>query len=176
MAKKKILGIPGSVRTQSINQAILQNIADLYADKLDLKICSDLSQLPHFNPDLGDDNLAESVAKFRQEVSDADGVIICTPEYVFSPPAILKNALEWTVSTTVFSEKPVALIVASGLGEKTYESLTLILHTLGARLPPSSKLLIQGARAKFKAAGDQQTIEELKRTMASFIQSIENLH
>ncbi len=176
MSRKKILGILGSVRAHSVNLAILQEIANLYSTELELKICSDLTRLPHFNPDVIDEDLDESVTNFRQEILDSDGVVICTPEYVFSPPAILKNALEWTVSTTVFSEKPVALIVASGLGEKTYESLTLILNTLGARMPPSSKLLIQGARAKFKTSSDQQTIAELKQMMTSFIQSIKVPH
>jgi NAD(P)H-dependent FMN reductase len=90
-------------------------------------------------------------------------------------PGVLKNALEWTVSTTVFSEKPVAIIVASGLGEKTYESLTLIMTTLGARIPDSSRLLIQGARAKFSIRHQalyDQTLLDIKRVMNSFIESM----
>ena len=71
---------------------------------------------------------------FRKSIEEADAVLICTPEYVFSLPGILKNALEWTVSTTVFSDKPTALLTASSSGEKAHESLLLVMKTLGLSL------------------------------------------
>ena len=106
-----------------------------------MKIYRDLDKLPHFNPNLKDENNFPLIVKaFFEKIKNADGVLICTPEYVFSPPAVLKNALEWTVSETIFSYKPTALLVASGLGEKTFESLDLILKTLiQEEIPNSSK-------------------------------------
>jgi NAD(P)H-dependent FMN reductase len=88
-------------------------------------------------------------------------------------PGTLKNALEWTVSTTVFSDKPVAIIVASGLGEKTFESLNLIMRTLGARFGEQSTILIQGARAKLRSqTPDEDTRSNIDALMKSLMDSI----
>jgi NAD(P)H-dependent FMN reductase len=157
---------------------MLRTIASLYEENLDIKIFAGIATLPHFNPDVSDENTALAVKEFRAEIAHSDGVIICTPEYVFSLPGTLKNALEWTVSTTVFTEKPVALIVASGLGEKTFESLRLIMTTLGARMGEHSMLLIQGARAKFNSQNPtlyEQTLSDIKKLMESFITSLDGL-
>lgn len=150
-------------------------IASLYENDLDVKIFKEITRLPHFNPDVTDEGLSISVKNFREAIAESDGVIICTPEYVFSLPGTLKNALEWTVSTTVFSEKPVSLIVASGLGEKTFESLNLIMKTLGARIEEQATLLIQGARAKFKQDQplDDQTLADVKRLITSFMECMD---
>lgn len=174
MNKKKILAIVGSTRKNSVNELILKLIASLYTDALDVKIYRELTVLPYFNPDITDEELPLSVKNFRNEIKESDGVMICTPEYVFSLPGALKNALEWTVSTTVFSEKPVSFIVASGLGEKTFESLTLIMTTLGARMEEHSTLLIQGARAKFKPhhVVDEQVLADIRRLASSFINAL----
>jgi NAD(P)H-dependent FMN reductase len=170
MTPKKIIAISGSTRTNSTNEGILRLLAKLYQDTLDVELYDGLAGLPHFNPDDDNENVAASVKNFREQIAQADGVIICTPEYVFSLPGALKNAIEWTVSTTVFSDKPVALIVASGLGEKTFESLTLIMNTVGAKIGEHAKLLIQGARSKIHKDGnmDEQTLIALKKLMQSF--------
>ena len=74
---------------------------------------------------------------------------------MFSLPGVLKNALEWTVATTVFSYKPVAFIVATASGQKAFESLDLILSTLTQEpIKPTSKLLIQGGQGKITEQGN----------------------
>lgn len=79
---------------------------------------------------------------------------------------------------TILSYKPTALIVASGLGEKTFESLDLILKTLlQEEIPETSKLLIQGARSKIHLEGkflDDQTFTEIKVVVDSLIETIEH--
>ena len=112
-----------------------------------------IAGLPHFSPDLDGEQVPQAVVEWRQMIAAADGVIICTPEYIFSLPAVLKNAIEWTVSTTVFLDKPVALIVASALGEQTFASLTLIMNTVGAVVGENAALLIQGTRGRFDDRG-----------------------
>jgi chromate reductase, NAD(P)H dehydrogenase (quinone) len=172
MSRKRVFAICGSTRSQSVNHHILHQIAILYNDVLELQIFSGLTDLPHFNPDTKDDDISEYVQNLRSGIQRADGVILCTPEYVFSLPGSLKNALEWTVSTTVFSNKPTAIIVASGLGEKAFESLSLIMNTLGVQMDEGSKLLIQGARSKFSAKEnslDANTESRIKTVMDSFI-------
>src|SRR5215212_1752843 len=167
-AKKKILAICGSTRENSANLQLLHNIASITSEEWEVEFYNELSKLPHFNPDLDKENedILPEVKLLREKIKSADGVLICTPEYVFSLPGSLKNLIEWTVSTTVFSEKPVALITASGLGEKAHESLQLVMKTIYADVHPDSQLLISGARSKLNKEGeiiDQEVLIKLKQ-------------
>lgn len=148
MSKKKILAICGSTRAQSANLSIIHYVGKLLAEEVELEIYNELSLLPHFNPDLDKENAPGIIEVLRSKIKDAEGVLICTPEYVFSLPGALKNALEWCVSTILFSEKPVALITASASGAKAHESLQLVMKTIGADVREETTLLIQGAKGK----------------------------
>jgi chromate reductase, NAD(P)H dehydrogenase (quinone) len=174
--RKKILAISGSTRTNSSNFQLLNAIASLSADRWDVDFYQEIAELPYFNPDLDREEPPAAVGRFRQKIQEADGVIICTPEYVFSLPGALKNALEWTVSTVVFSEKPTALIVASASGQKAYESLILIMSTLGVKLTEQTTLLIQGARSKLNSQGqlaDENTLQAVKQLIDSLSETME---
>jgi NAD(P)H-dependent FMN reductase len=149
MRRKKVLGICGSTRSESVNHLILTSIRNLYSDRLDIDIFHGIADLPHFNPDIDDSAITPEVVNFRAAIEQADGILICTPEYVFSIPGSLKNALEWAVSTTIFSDKPVATIVASSSGDKAFESLSLIMSTMGASMTNDTQLLLRGARSAF---------------------------
>ena len=173
--KRKILAVSGSTRLNSTNEAILKFIADRYAEVITLELYKDIAKLPHFNPDINDEAVTEEVKDFRERIAKADGILICSPEYVFSLPGVLKNAIEWTVSTTVFSNKPAAFIIASGVGEKAYESLLLILITVGAQIGEHAKLLLKGARSKVNGQGeitDQGVVQEIDKLIHSLLQTI----
>ena len=171
MSKKKVLAICGSTREQSANLSILHHLASITTEELQVEIYHDLAALPHFNPDLDMDKAPEIVEEFRSKIRNAEGVIICTPEYIFSLPGALKNAIEWCVSTTIFSEKPVALITASASGSKAHESLQLIMKTIYANVKNETQLLIQGAKGKIDGAGkitDAVTSAQLRDLAAAF--------
>lgn len=172
---KSILAISGSLRAKSTNLTIIENIAQMFADKIDIRIYNDLANLPHFNPDLDTDAPPESVINWRREIKSSEGILICAPEYVFSVPAALKNALEWTVSSADFHNKPTALITASSLGEKAHESLFLILKTIDADIGENAALLISHAQTKIKNGkiSDAATIEALNLLIESFLHTIE---
>lgn len=173
--KKKIFAIHGSASLNSANLSILKIISKLGAANFDLKICDDLEELPHFRTELTDKNVPDKIIELRYEITKADGIIICTPEYVFSLPSRLKNVIEWCVSTTVFSNKPTGLITASTSGIKAHEELKLIMETVQARLTDETTLLIQGVKGKMRKNGefmDNETIDELKDFIQSFQKSI----
>ena len=172
--KKKILAISGSTRKDSNNLQILNVIGKLLESEFDYQIFHGLADLPHFNPDIDNETPPKEIVDFRKLVEDSVGIIICTPEYVFSIPGALKNAIEWMVSTTIFSDKPTVLITASGLGEKAHESLLLIMKTLGADTPEKSQLLIKGVRSKIKDEqfSDPDTFERVKLLVNSLKESI----
>ncbi|WP_035649160.1 NADPH-dependent FMN reductase [Flavobacterium sp. ASV13] len=171
--KIKIFAINGSTRKNSSNFKILKHISENIKEEFEVEIFEELDQLPHFNPDLDQEIPPEKVIQFRNKIAQADGVLICTPEYVFSLPGTLKNALEWCVSTTVFSGKKSGLITASASGEMGHEQLLLVMKTLEAKFDDASQLLIQGIRGKIDNEG-KVTNPETEKALESFITNFEN--
>jgi NAD(P)H-dependent FMN reductase len=115
------------------------------------------------------------ILNWHSKIESSQAVIFCTPEYVFSLPGALKNSIEWTVGTTLFSNKPVAVIVASGLGEKTFESLLLIMKTIEAKIDGSGQLLISGARSIINEEGeinDQKVLNNLDALISGLLKNI----
>lgn len=170
--RKKIVAIAGSTRAESVNLHILKAIAAMYEDQLDCTIFTGIDQIPHFNPDLDTETPPAAVTAFRKLIEEADGVIICTPEYVFSLPGSLKNALEWMVSTIIFTNKPTALITASSSGQKAHEALQLVIKTIGARTSPETSLLIGAPKTKISVEGvitDETTLHQIRSLMDAFI-------
>ena len=170
--KKKILAISGSTRSDSVNLHILLAIVDLYKEVVDITIYDGIDQLPHFNPDLDVEPFPPAVNSFRKQIEQADGVLICTPEYVFSLPGSFKNAIEWTVSTTLFTDKPTALITAASSGQKAYEALNLLMRTLTVRLAHNGSLLISAPKTKISKEGeitDAATLQAIRELMDAFL-------
>lgn len=151
---KKIFIINGSASANSSNHKLIENFAELAKGFFEVTSSNDLKTLPHFDPQLSASDPPEAIVEFRSGIEKADAVLICTPEYIFSIPSGLKNAIEWCVSTTVFSDKPVGLITASAYGEKGQEELTLIMKTLSAKFTSETTLLIQGMKGKVNSQGE----------------------
>lgn len=175
LERKTVLAICGSTRTASVNLHILQRIAEMYKNQMDISIYTSIDSLPHFNPDLDDDTPPESVIAFRKMIAASDGVLICTPEYVFSLPGSFKNAIEWLVSTTLLTNKPAALITASSSGQKAHEALDLVMRTVGVRLGEHTSLLISAPKTKLSMDGqftDEPTRQKICELMDSFEQML----
>jgi len=169
--KKNIFVIIGSASSNSSNLKIVEKIESLTEDEFNLTIFNNLKMLPHFDPELSADNPPKPIVEFRNAVEKADGIIICTPEYVFSIPSGLKNAIEWCISTQIFSEKPIGLITASASGKKGHEELQLIMKTAMAKFTEETTLLIQGVKGKFdnqNNLNDIKTIEKLNEFIKAF--------
>jgi NAD(P)H-dependent FMN reductase len=149
-----VLAISGSTRKNSANLQLLKAFAAIAAGRLNVEIYQAIDTLPHFNPDLDVIPAPPAVQTFRDKIQAAAGVVICTPEYVFTLPGSLKNALEWMVSTTIFSGKPVALITASAMGDKAHEALQLVMKTIEARFTAATQLLVRGVKGKVDDGGN----------------------
>ena len=171
--KIKILAISGSLRSNSSNQKIINTIATMIPESIDFIIYNDLGNLPHFN----DNDSYEIVQEWRRLIKEADGILICTPEYAFGVPGSLKNALDWTVSSGEFYNKPVALITASSAGDKAHASLLQTLIALTAKMSNDGTLLIPFIRSKFDEKGeisDISLLNEIKKVISSLIRLIES--
>ncbi len=170
-----ILAISGSLRSQSANSFILKAMSCMVPQLTHFTFYEGLETLPPFNPD-GPQDVA-SVLHFRKLLQEADAVIICTPEYAFGVPGVLKNALDWVVSTGEFNEKPVAAISASPLtsgGDKALESLLHTLTALGTIKDEHSALSIPAVKKKINEAGeitDEDTFKQLQLLLSHLLQS-----
>lgn len=163
MAKRKhIFVIIGSATKNSSNLRLMQHLATLLQDSFVVTLCEELQFLPHFSPELSTDETPPIVANFREQIASSDGILICTPEYIFSIPSRLKNALEWCVSSSVFAHKPTGIITASAQGEHAHEELQLIMQTLDASLNKQATLLIPGIKGKFDETGELSDAKTLQ--------------
>jgi chromate reductase len=171
---KKILAISGSIKPNSSNYRLLTFIAETMKAEAHVEIYSGLTRLPYFEPGLQDEQLPEAVQSFLTKIDAADAVLIATPEYVFSIPGVLKNALEWTVAGTAFSDKPVAIIVAASQGEKALASLDVIMSTLAqSPLPRGRKLIVQSPGRHFDGDGNL-TNEDVKAQVLALVRDLMN--
>jgi chromate reductase, NAD(P)H dehydrogenase (quinone) len=154
-SKKKIFAICGSTRQNSSNLELLQAIAEMMKETVDMTIFREIATLPHFNPDDDNEAVSEKIIDFRNQIRASDGVLICTPEYAMGVPGTLKNALDWTVGSMEFAHKPTALITAATSGEKGHQSLLETLRVIEAKIDDKTELIISFVKTKIK---DKQII------------------
>lgn len=175
-----LLGIVGTNSDHSTNRQLLQFIQKHFSDKANIEIC-EIKDLPAFNKPK-DKKSPDEVQKLADKIAEADGVIISTPEYNHSVPAILKSMLEWLSYTTQpLVDKPVMITGASygKLGSSRSQAhLRQILDApeLKARIMPSSEFLLGFSLQAFDEEGrlkDQKKIEELESIFNDFLQFVE---
>lgn len=171
--KPKILCICGSIRQDSSSFALAKAIPGLISKSIDYILFDGLGHLPHFD---GQDPAPEVVDRFRSLIRTADGVVICSPEYAFGIPGSLKNALDWTVSSGDFDQKPIAIITASSQGQKGHAALLLVMTALSAHLPDGASTLISFIRTKLndrKELTDPAAIEAVIKSVTALMDHIE---
>jgi chromate reductase len=175
--KIKILAISGSTRKSSSNLNLIKAIADLTSEIFTTTIFDGLLELPHFNPDLDNENVPQRVVDFRRQLKEADGILISSPEYAIGDPGTLKNAIDWTISSTEFSKKPVALITASLSGEKAHNSLLGTLLIIEAQMTSDTQLLISFVKTKVSSEckiTDNETLNSINKLTQSLMEIIRN--
>ena len=109
-----ILGIAGSLRKASYNRGALRAAQELAAPNATIEIF-ELEGIPVFNQD-EEKPAPERVTHFKAKIRAADAILICTPEYNYSIPGVLKNALDWAsrpYGDNAWDGKPVAIMGAS---------------------------------------------------------------
>jgi chromate reductase len=174
-----ILAVSGSLRSHSKNRALLEAVELLAPPLARITLDWSLAVLPHFNPDLDTlegDTLPETAARWRESVGEADGLLISSPEYAHGIPGVLKNALDWLVSSTTFPGKPVALLGASAMSVFAPAQLREILTTMNARFIDEASITVPvpGAGADAAAiAADPELAPMLRNALGAFLRAIE---
>ncbi|WP_338553742.1 NAD(P)H-dependent oxidoreductase [Paenibacillus sp. KS-LC4] len=169
----QLLAISGSLREKSSNTALMSAIIGLSAEPVRFSVYSGLGELPHFNPDLDIEEGPAAVRELRKQLKEADGVLICTPEYGNGVPGSLKNALDWTVSSGEFVNKRVAVVTASPSpmgGDKANASLLLTLNMINALIVDQGTVMIPHIALKMNkecVITDEGTKQQLLAMLAS---------
>jgi len=167
----RILAISGSLRRASSNTALVQAIAQLAPDDVEVVIYTGLAELPAFNPDL-DDAPLPAVDGFRSELSRSDAVLISSPEYAHGVPGVLKNALDWVVGSGELIDKPVALVNASPRSTFAHAQLAETLKTMSGAIVPGASITVALAGRPSDAAGvieDRATAAALRGAVAALV-------
>jgi chromate reductase len=110
----KILGFVGSLRKGSYNKALMRAAVELKPEDAIIEVF-DLEGIPPFNQDL-ERQPPQRVKEFKAKIREADAILIASPEYNYSVPGVLKNAIDWAsrpYGDNAFEGKPVAIMSAS---------------------------------------------------------------
>jgi chromate reductase, NAD(P)H dehydrogenase (quinone) len=154
MSDSTLVGLCGSLRSDSFNRKLLQEAARRFDGRF---IEGDL-RLPLYDKDLEDRGIPEAVTRLFDQLRGADAVVIACPEYNKAPPGVLKNALDWLsrFKDWPMEGKPTAIVSAtagrSG-GERTQYLLRLMLVPHRAIVLTHPEVLVGQAKDQFDAAG-----------------------
>ena len=174
LADTRILVIPGSLRRGSLNKALGRAAAEVAPSHVSVEL-ADLAGIPLYDDDVYAQGTPAAVATLRQRVAEADAVLIVTPEYNFSFPGVLKNAIDWLSrgKDQPFRGKPTALAsVAAGAlgGIRAQVALREVLHYLETDTLARPELVVGHANAKFDPDGrlaDEPTRTQLTKLVVA---------
>ena len=171
----KILGFAGSLRSGSYNKALLRAAVDLLPKDVDLDIF-DIDGIPGFNQDI-EAEMPVEVKEFKSKIRDADGILIATPEYNYSVPGVLKNAIDWAsrpYGDNAFDGKPVAIMSASigkfG-GARAQYHLRQMFVFLNMHPVNGPEVMVTLAQDKFDADG-KLVDEDTKKYVSQLLQNL----
>ncbi len=164
-----VLGFAGSLRKGSYNRALLQAASELLPAGMSLEVF-DLTPIPLYNADLEAAGEPEPVQQFKERIAAADALLIATPEYNYSIPGVLKNALDWAshpARSSPLNGKPVAILGAGGMfgTVRAQQHLRLIAVHNDMRVLNKPEVYISRPREKFDADGrltDEPTRERIR--------------
>ncbi|WP_026690148.1 NADPH-dependent FMN reductase [Alteribacter aurantiacus] len=171
----KVIGICGSLRNNSLNKVVINELKELSSDTFTVEVVS-IGDLPLFNGDLEEGGDPSVVHRFKDQLAQADGLLIVSPEYSHGVPGVLKNALDWAGSMTnvnVLDKKPAMVIGASPSAVGTALSQVQIKQTLsacGAYVLPQPEVFIGTAHERIGdgRVTDEDTISILKDVNLKF--------
>ena len=170
----KVLGISGSLRRASYNTAALREAIRLAPPGMTIEL-ADISAIPLYNEELSAQGFPAAVEQLREQVRAADALLIATPEYNYSVPGVLKNAIDWVSRPPEqpFAGKPVALMGASagrfGTARAQYH-LRQSMVFLDMRPLNRPELMIAAAQTLFDEQGaltDDKTREYLRKLLVA---------
>jgi chromate reductase len=173
----RILGFAGSLRRASFNRALLREALELLPDGVDLETF-DLEGIPPFNQDLEGD-LPSKVREFKAKLRVADAILIATPEYNYSVPGVLKNAIDWVsrpYGDNAWESVKTAAIMGASIGmlgtarAQYHLRQTCVLFDIHVMNRP--EIMVTFAENKFDGNGrltDEKTREKIRELIENLV-------
>jgi chromate reductase, NAD(P)H dehydrogenase (quinone) len=171
----RILGIPGSLRRESYNRAALRAATELAPEGVTIETFQ-LDGIPIYNQD-EENNPPAKVVELKQRIRAADAILFVTPEYNYSIPGGLKNAIDWAsrpYGDSAWQGKPVAVMGASVGAMGTSRAQMHLRHTfvfLDMHAVNQPEVLIANAAEKFDSSGNL-TDENAKKLIRQLMQNL----
>lgn len=175
----RIFAISGSLRSGSFNTALLHAAQELAPEGVALEM-ADLSEIPLYNEDVREKGYPPTVQALRDGIRDADAVLIATPEYNYSIPGVLKNAIDWASRPPEqpFNGKPLGIMGASpgriGTARAQYH-LRQCFVFLNATVLNKPEVMVGGAQQVFRDGMlvDKQTREFVSDLLKALKEAVE---
>jgi chromate reductase len=177
-----LLSICGSLRAKSFNRAICNTLPDLVPEGCTIEQAPGFGDWPVYDADRhGEHGFPDAVHEMGAMIAKADGVVIVSPEYNFSVPGGLKNAIDWLsrLPDQPFRKKPVALqSAAAGMlgGARMQYHLRQIMVFLEASVFTKPEVFVSFAKSKLDDDGDRiaddTTRDMIRKQMAAFVAEI----
>lgn len=174
----QILGIVGSLRGGSHNLALLRAVQEVLPEGMRLEIVT-LHDIPPYNADVQGQGDPEVVLDLKQRIADADAVLIASPEYNYSIPGVLKNAVDWVSRPPKLSplrKKPVGIIGASSGESGTMRgqlALRQVFVFLDSYVMAQPELRVTNAGQRFDESGaliDAELRERLRTYVVALVE------
>lgn len=179
----RVLAISGSLRTASYNRKLLR-VAKGIAEKSGAEVSEyDLrdNPLPIYDGDVEEKGLPESVVNFKKAIESNDIIIISSPEYNYSIPGGLKNAIDWASRAGNSLKNKYGIIMGASTGKygtiRMQPDLRKVLGGLWVKIPPQPQIHVSDAASAFDDAGnlkDEKIAENLKTLLQRVVQEAEN--
>ena len=178
----RLLGISGSIRRDSHCTAVLRSLQPLLPASATIELFA-LNDVPLYNADLDGDAPPAAVARLKAAIAEADGLVLCSPEYNYGMPGVLKNAIDWASRPGFASPlkgKPVLIATASPGTAGGVRAQAQIRDALAATLArpvvrPHVAIANVGTRIRDGRLADETTLDFLRVALADLLQEIELL-
>lgn len=173
----RILGIPGSLRQGSFNGMLLQAILQAAPAGVECEVFS-LARIPLYDGDLEQSAFPLAVQAFKEKIAAADGVVLASPEYNYSIPGVVKNAIDWAShppADDAWKNKAVAIVGASSGRFGTVrgqQHLRLVFFSVGALVLGRPEILVGPAGSVFDSQGqllDPRLKEQISKWWPAFL-------
>lgn len=178
----RLLGISGSIRRDSHCTAVLRSLQPLLPASATIELFA-LNDIPLYNADLDGDAPPAAVARLKAAIAEADGLVLCSPEYNYGMPGVLKNAIDWASRPGFASPlkgKPVLIATASpgtAGGVRAQAQIRDALAATLARPVVRQHVAIANVATRIREGRlvDESTLDFLRVALADLLREIELL-